>query len=173
MTIDEMKNMLLPTLLVVTSNVKTRMHNFMSSLGRYRLILDRESSEPYLDRYYLLFRDRQTFPFNIFLHHFRKSDPDVLHDHPWSYHSLVLLGGYWEHTETGKTWRGPFSYKYAPASTLHRVELDSKAPNCWTLFIPTKKQRDWGFKTENGWVQHERYLDNRRAAKPGFQERVL
>ena len=43
-------------------------------LGRYRVILDRENHEPYLERYYLFLKDRKHFPFNIFLHKFLKGD---------------------------------------------------------------------------------------------------
>ena len=96
----------------------------MDYFGRYRIINDRIGDEPYLERFYLFLRDRKDFPFNIFLHRFLKSDPDDLHDHPWAFRSLILFGGYWEYTETGKTWRGPLSYRYAPANTFHRVELD-------------------------------------------------
>ena len=51
--------------------------------GRYRIINDRIDEEPYLERYYLFLKERNNFPFNIFLHRFLKSDPDDLHDHPW------------------------------------------------------------------------------------------
>jgi hypothetical protein len=35
------------------------------------------------------------------LHHILRSDDDRdLHDHPWSFLSIVLKGGYWEHTPT-------------------------------------------------------------------------
>ena len=59
--------------------------SIMVRLNRYRLIIDRTTKEPYLERYYLFLKDRQIFPFNIFLHKFLKSDPDDLHDHPWNF----------------------------------------------------------------------------------------
>ena len=68
----------------------------LDRLGRKRVILDRESNEPYLERYYLFLKDRKLFPFNVFLHKFLKSDPDDVHDHPWPYATLILKGGYWE-----------------------------------------------------------------------------
>ena len=71
---------------------------FMTWLGRYRVIMDRQNNEPYLERYYLFLKDRSSFPFNIFLHKFLKSDPDDLHDHPWGYFTFILGGGYWEYT---------------------------------------------------------------------------
>ena len=47
------------------------------------------------------------FPFNIFLHKILKSDLGDLHDHYWSYFTIILKGGYWETTENGRFWRGP------------------------------------------------------------------
>ena len=54
----------------------------LERLGRKRIIFDRVHNEPYLERYYLLLKERQSFPFNIFLHKFLKGDPDDVHDHP-------------------------------------------------------------------------------------------
>jgi hypothetical protein len=54
----------------------------LDRLGRRRVVMDRVNNEPYLERYYLFLKDRDTFPFNIFLHKFLRSDPDDLHDHP-------------------------------------------------------------------------------------------
>ena len=57
---------------------------FMDLTGRKRIILDRETDQPYIERFYLFLTDRnETFPFNIFIHHILKSDNDELHDHPW------------------------------------------------------------------------------------------
>ena len=130
--------------------------------GRFRIINDRMDREPYLERYYLFLKERTTFPFNIFLHRFLKSDPDVLHNHPWSYRSIILFGGYWEHKLDGVFWRGPLSYIYAPANTYHRVELDEQNPYCWTLFMPGPKQQSWGFLTEKGHIDNETYLADKK-----------
>jgi len=132
--------------------------SIMTYFDRHRIINDRIDKEPYLERYYLFLKDRKTFPFNIFLHKFLKSDSEDLHDHPWSYRSIVLAGGYWEHTNNGKKWRGPLSYKYASAKSLHRIELDKNNPYCWTLFIPGKKVREWGFITGKDWIHNEEYI---------------
>ena len=61
---------------------------FLNLLGRKRIVYDRIDNEPYLERYYLFLKDRDRFPFNIFLHKFLKSDIDDLHDHPWPYATL-------------------------------------------------------------------------------------
>ena len=119
---------------------------FMTYLGRYRLITDKKTGEPYLERYYIFLKDREQFPFNIFLHRFLKSDPDGLHDHPWNYRTCILWGGYWEKLIDNKLyWRGPFTYRYASAETFHRIQLDSRVKECWTLFIPGMRRREWGF----------------------------
>jgi len=135
------------------------MKDFMKAIGRYRLILDRNSNEPYLERYYLFLKDRKYFPFNIFLHKFLKNDPDDLHDHPWSYFTLILRGGYWEHTLTGKHWRGPGHCRISSAESYHRIEIDPNV-NAWTLFIPGIQKREWGFLVDGiTWTDHKTYLD--------------
>jgi len=125
--------------------------------NRHRIIKDKDTDEAYLERYYLCLKDRTDFPFNIFIHKFLKSDPDDLHDHPWSYFTCILRGGYLEHTPSGKFWRGPFTCKCGAPNDLHRIELNPQAGECWTLFIPGKKIRKWGFMTDDGWIQHENY----------------
>ena len=137
----------------------------MTYLGRYRVINDREDNEPYLERFYIFLKDRKNFPFNIFLHRFLKSDPDDLHDHPWNFRTIILSGGYWEYTENGKFWRAPGTYRYAPANTFHRVELDKDIPYCWTLFIPSSNTREWGFKTINGWIENNEYFKLKKDKK--------
>ena len=140
--------------------------------GRYRVIMDRVENEPYLERYYVFLKDRNRFPFNIFVHKFLKSDPDDVHDHPWPFATLILKGGYWEwrpqfDSEGRKIgeiakWCGPGSFRCTGANTYHRVELDPDV-ECWTLFMPGRKQRDWGFLVRNQWIQWEEYLANRKA----------
>ena len=63
----------------------------LDRLGRKRIVMDRVENEPYLERYYLFLRERNRFPFNIFLHKFLKSDPDDVHDHPWPYATPHLV----------------------------------------------------------------------------------
>ena len=141
-------------------NIREIFQKIMTYLGRFRIINDRIDKEPYLERYYLFLKDRKKFPFNIFLHKFLKSDPDDLHDHPWSFISIPIYPGYWEYLEDKEKpiWRGPLSIKYASANTFHRVELHEKYNYCWSLFIPFKQIRDWGFKTKTGWINNDKYL---------------
>lgn len=132
----------------------------LERLGRKRIVMDRVNDEPYLERYYLFLKDRQRFPFNVFLHKFLKSDPDDLHDHPWPYATLILKGGYWETTPEGRFWRGPGHFRICTARSLHRIELDPSV-ECWTIFMPGPKQREWGFIKNGTWTQWEQYLAGR------------
>lgn len=146
---------------------------FMDLIDRKRIIMDREVNEPYIIRYYLFLRDRdETFPFNLFLHNIVRSDNDELHDHPWGYFTLILCGGYFEHlklkdAETNedkvvKIWRGPGFYQTVSSSHIHRIELDNTKSSTWTLFVPFKKEKDWGFYTKDGFVESEEYLENKK-----------
>jgi hypothetical protein len=142
----------------------------LDKLGRKRIILDRESNEPYLERYYIFLKDRTWFPFNAFIHKFLKSDPDDVHDHPWPYFTLILAGGYWEWIPKINTlgeqwgeyrvWRGPGHCRMCRAESYHRIELD---PNitAWTLFMPGPQKREWGFLVNNKWTHNEKYLTER------------
>lgn len=151
---------------------------FLERNGRKRVILDRDGVSPYLDRYYVFLKDRNKFPFNVFLHNFLRSDPDDQHDHPWSWWGTIILkGGYWEwlltYDEKGavigehKVWRGPGTIRFKPGSTYHRIELDPNV-DCWTLFIPGPQAGDWGFLTHKNWkldtfkwIRFDQYVDKR------------
>jgi hypothetical protein len=144
----------------------------LERLGRKRIVMDRVENEPYLERYYVFLRERERFPFNVFLHKFLKSDPDDVHDHPWPYATLVLKGGYWEwipHFDTVgrkigeyQVWRGPGHFRVSKARSFHRIELDPDI-TAWTLFMPGPKQREWGFLVRNQWIQWEEYLKQRKS----------
>lgn len=60
-------------------------------LGFKRDVIERKG-EPYLKRW--MFRCPL---FSVRLHHFVGSDPDDHHDHPWSFVSLLIKGGYTEY----------------------------------------------------------------------------
>jgi hypothetical protein len=141
----------------------------LERLGRKRIIFDRVNNEPYLERYYLFLKERNRFPFNVFLHKFLKGDPDDVHDHPWPYATLILKGGYYEYTpnfEHGrmvgetKHWRGPGHFRVCGSYSYHRIEL-KEGVTAWTLFMPGPHKREWGFLVNNIWTQHEQYLKDR------------
>jgi|TARA_E500000081_G_scaffold151867_1_gene182965 hypothetical protein len=158
----------------------------LDKLGRKRTIYDREGKIPYLDRYYIFLKDRKNFPFNITLHKVMVSDEPVLHDHPWSYATLILKGGYYENIPlrndtTGgvvgstKVWRGPGHFRIRKADDLHWLELkkdkDGKEIPCWSLFYMGTKEKEWGFLPFNQsdsmfergykWVHNKEYLEGR------------
>ena len=145
----------------------------LEKLDRKRIVMDRVEDQPYLERYYVFLKDRKRFPFNVFLHHFLRSDPDDVHDHPWGYFTIILKGGYWEWTPIfnaqGKqiaetcAWRKPGHFRFSPARSFHRIELDPEV-DCWTLFCPGPQKRDWGFMVRGQWIQWQQYLNSRKAS---------
>lgn len=122
---------------------------------------------PYLRRWWLIPRNPV---FNVYLHQFLRDDDDrALHDHPWFWCSILLRGGYVEHTA------GWFAGRWAPSIKLsspwraHRIELfgpeeTSRTP-AWTLFVTGPRLREWGFHCPGrGWVH---WRDFTRADDPG------
>jgi len=123
----------------------------LEKAGRKYVIYDK--GEPYLTRYYLAYKDqvdgeRTDIPGNIFLHHFHKSDSPVFHDHPFSYLTIILKGGYWEHKPDHegfdrRVWRGPGSIIRSPKSKVKNLQLttsnkpDGDGPTTQTAVIPT------------------------------------
>lgn len=141
----------------------------LERLGRKRVIYDRETDEPYLERYYLLFKERTWFPFNIFLHKFIKGDNSDIHDHPWSYFTCIIKGGYFEWTpepdgRVMREWHGRWHFRFSKATSFHRIEL-MEGVTPWTIFIAFRHQREWGFIDRGRWVQHEEYLQKRKKIK--------
>jgi hypothetical protein len=143
-------------------------------MGRYRVIMDRQDNEPYLERYYLFLKDRKRFPFNVFLHKFLKGDPADVHDHPWPYATFILAGGYYEWISQFdaqgrvsceiRKWRGPGHFRICGANSYHRIEL-KPGVTAWSLFMPGPQQQEWGFRYNNTWVQHEEYFKLKRLLK--------
>ena len=110
--------------------------------NRKRIILDRgpswpdyDKAEPFVVRYYLLFRNRPNwFPFNILVHKLLKSDLGDLHDHYWSYITIILKGGYWETTKKGTFWRRPGYVGFRRRSDRHSLKVP-KGKAAWTLLF--------------------------------------
>lgn len=129
-------------------------------------IIRNEAGDPYLVRWAI------NLPwFGIKLHHILRSDEDRdCHDHPWSFLSIILLGGYWEHRpvrmvgemgdeasrETTRRWHGPGSVLWRPAPSVHRLELPVER-TAWSLVFTGPKRREWGFHTICGWIPWTRY----------------
>jgi hypothetical protein len=117
--------------------------------------------EPMLVRYRLL----DTPLGSVNLHHFLRGDEDRdLHDHPFSFATLILRGGYVEQTPAAAdapygayryTTRRPGELLLRPARWAHRVDL--RGQDAWTLIAMTKKKREWGFFTIAGWTPFRAY----------------
>lgn len=119
---------------------------------------------------YRLFQSRL---FAIYLHYIAKSDEDKHpHNHPWSFTSIILKGGYIE-----KVWQnglfqklqedeGFFVNKYIRtlfkdfaatryARDYHQIELLSPT---WTLvFTGSRINDNWGYLTESGFKHNIDY----------------
>ena len=117
---------------------------FLEKIGRKKLLLDRGKShpeyhkaKPWMNRYYLLFRNRpKWFPFNIIIHEMLNDDHgDGVHSHLCPYMTIILKGGYWETTKNGKHWRPTGYIGFRSANNLHRVDLKPETKPL-TLFIP-------------------------------------
>lgn len=78
------------------------------------------------------------------------SDPAILHDHPWSYASLILKNGYYEHTQDGKRFYGVGSLLFRDGSIPHKLEVVEGKPSL-SLIVTTKPWRQWGFQSKEGW----------------------
>ena len=113
--------------------------------------------------------------FGIFIHKFCRSDYDrALHDHPWTFISLILKGGYYEVTEEivpgviSKqfvfNWRAPGSLLYRPAEFKHRVVLQQLNNGLkrwlepsWSLILVFRRRRKWGFWLKDKWCWWRQY----------------
>lgn len=111
--------------------------------------------------------------FMVYLHRFGRSDEDrQLHDHPFSFVSLILKHGYHEVRPIAplrerlavgdksfdlddpqvqeRAYYAPGSMLFRPSWYAHRVELEKTLPS-WSLVVRTRKANDWGFFTHDGW----------------------
>lgn len=97
--------------------------------------------------------------FAVCLHWINKPDPEpYLHDHPVTFLSLILRGGYSENRNgicRTNNW-----YNYIRATDQHRIL--SVKPGTLTLALMGPKVRDWGFHTEAGWVYWKDYYKSRK-----------
>lgn len=148
-------------------------------LARDKMEVGRPGDGVYLTRW-VLFGQRMGPPGSraLFLHWFQRSDEDQLHDHPWGFISVILSGGYWEHTPldpadpagpTRRRWYGPGRVLVRPADWRHRVEIpDGRA--AWTLILRGVKRRSWYFYCPAGEVPWRTYVARVDAGGAGCGE---
>ena len=130
------------------------------------------SQHPYLQRWYLLPRNRRL---NIYLHRFVASDDPVgLHDHPWWFASLILHGRYTEITTSATTVRRRGSIGVRRATHRHRVCLPRDAHgreiSCLTIIVTGPHIREWGFWCPRTPRQPERFIPWRDITAGGCGE---
>lgn len=128
----------------------------------------------------------QRFDIAIRVHHICTADLDrALHDHPWSFLSVVLHGFYiekrpikispcfFEHYSDdfhGTYERGAFTFRkcgsvaFRHATDRHRI-TDVCSGGVWTLFITGPQRQWWGFYTPKGKIYYRDYIDNKEAIK--------
>ncbi|HXG85966.1 MAG TPA: hypothetical protein VNI84_18235 [Pyrinomonadaceae bacterium] len=99
-------------------------------------------------------------PFGAVIHHFTAQDTGSPHDHPFSFTSHILSGGYIEkvfHVDEDGKWtsewidRKPGTVHTVEATHIHQI-TDLPEGECYTLIIPKEKVREprfWKFD-ENG-----------------------
>ncbi len=101
-------------------------------------------------------------PRDIVLHHFTGLDNENPHDHPYTFHSLILVGGYIERIyflDGGSidVNRKEDDFFEVKADTIHQI-LEFPAGECWTLILPGPKEKKSGFYQMGEEVLH-RYWD--------------
>ena len=107
----------------------------------------------------------QTPWFAIYLHWIYLPDKDRdPHDHPWSFASIVLRGGYDEtvhyapevHLDyTKHRTHRRFSAHITDTRVAHQIT--NLEPETVTLLFVGRRRRQWGFWTGDGWVPWHEY----------------
>lgn len=120
--------------------------------------------DDYLHRWWVI--PRNPF-FNVYLHDLRQSDDDrAFHDHPWPNTSVILFGGYIEHTPDGVFARKAGDVVQRRARDLHRLEV-TPGERAISLFVTGMVEREWGFRCEHGWVHWRDFVNARDTGKGG------
>lgn len=123
----------------------------------------------YMKRYWLLGEDFK-WPFAVRIHHICTPDYDRhMHDHPWSFVSVVLRNWYIEHRpltispcfgdqveDFYITSRRTGSIAFRRATDRHSIHV-VPAGGTWTLFISFRKVQWWGFYTPKGKIYYRDY----------------
>jgi hypothetical protein len=103
------------------------------------------------------------------LHWLLRPDPQPdLHDHPVTFLSVVLSGGYEEeipdpHSDGARIRRRVSRWNFVRALDTHRIVAVS--PGTKTLVIAGRVVREWGFHSPSGWKPWRQYVVDRKAAQ--------
>lgn len=131
--------------------------------------------------------------FMLRVHHILRGDKDgEFHDHPMSFLSVILKGGYTEHTPVRglvpklqnfidqckggisfAQFYGPGSVIFRRGEDLHWLELPP-GKTAWTFLITSPFYRRWGFQTISGWIPANEYDEwKRKKAAQESAERII
>jgi hypothetical protein len=121
----------------------------------YRIFENPSDGAPFLLRIFFSRNVNRSGDPGRYLHFFYRSDSDrELHNHPWAWGvSLVLRGGYREHTDWGVEDFEPGRVNLLLAHTFHRVELRRdpwREIGAWTFFWSGPRVGVWGFVDDEG-----------------------
>lgn len=132
------------------SGLMRRLLRWLHQRGSVRYMWRVEGGVPIVNmvRYYLVV----TPIFELYLHQFTNDDEPLLHDHPWSFASLLLSGNYVEHfSDNNSISRTRWSLSLRSSKRRHRVSVpESYRGNTITLLVAGRRHRDWYF-----WEQSE------------------
>lgn len=115
--------------------------------------------------YLVRWRIVQTPWVSLFLHRFDGPDSrPTFHDHPWSFVSIILRGGYVErrlgkHGARGTRQRLIRHVNVMRRDDAHYIEVLTRTPT-WSLLVVGKRRRTWGYwrpivgSTRGGWSWH-------------------
>lgn len=103
--------------------------------------------------------------FGIYVHKFHRSDAEfALHDHPWSFLTLILWGGYVEEFGTGQS---PVGHTYVPATAAEiQGPCSHRAGRC----MHRATRRGWPHGAELDCLLEEKYHEpiyHRARRRPG------
>lgn len=120
--------------------------------------------------------------FAICLHWINKPDPEpYLHDHPVSFLSLILRGGYTERRAVGAEASSNMHladlhehrwWNFIRATPTDRHRIVRVEPHTLTLCLMGPKTREWGFHTERGWVYWKDYHHAQCAERAATETRA-
>jgi hypothetical protein len=139
----------------------------------------------YLRRHYLSWRVWPTWwpikrlpLIRVFLHLIKMPDTDRHpHDHPWSFLTIILWGGYWEAVYQNKAqlageeqplirYLGPGSVVFRRAEHTHQI-IKINGSAAWTLVFAGSSRRAWGFwGTDGKFIPSGQYLKREDGSAP-------
>jgi hypothetical protein len=102
----------------------------------------------------------QTPWFSIYVHKIGTPDSRELHDHPWSFLSLVLRGGYRERRSYDSPLVRVRRLNLKRSTDLHYIAELDRTPT-WTFLLVGPRRRDWGYVDRDGqWTRFDLHPRN-------------